>query len=133
VREATNGTLADVVVDASAGATAPVLEALACVRPEGTVVLAGLKGGRLVDGLPVDDVVLRGIRLIGARSAGWDAYEQGLAYLLDHSERFSPLRTHVLPLDRAADAIRILAGEVEGEHPIYVSISPTADGHASGG
>jgi threonine dehydrogenase-like Zn-dependent dehydrogenase len=133
VREATSGALADVVVDASSGATGPVLEALACVRPEGTVVLAGLKGGRLVDGLSVDDVVLRGIRVIGARSAGWDAYEQGLAYLLDHSERFTPLRTHVLPLDRADDAVRILAGEVENEHPIYVSISPTADDHAPAG
>jgi threonine dehydrogenase-like Zn-dependent dehydrogenase len=115
-----------VVVDASAGATGPVLDALACVRPEGTVVLAGLKGGRLVDGLPVDDLVLRGIRVIGARSADWDAYEQGLAYLLDHSDRFAPLRTHVLPLDRADEAIRILAGEIEHEHPIYVSVSPDA-------
>lgn len=126
VRDVTAGELADVAVDASAHATAPVLQALACVRPEGTVVLAGLKGGKPVDGLPVDDVVLRGIRVIGARSAGWDAYEQALAHLSRHSDQLAALRTHVLPLDRAGDALRILAGEVEGEHPIYVSVSPTA-------
>jgi threonine dehydrogenase-like Zn-dependent dehydrogenase len=126
VRDVTGGEMADVAVDASAGATIPVLQALACVRPEGTVVLAGLKGGNVVDGLPVDDIVLRGIRIVGARSAGWDAYEQALTYLASNAERFAPLRTHVLPIDRADQAIRTLAGESETEHPVYVSVSPAA-------
>jgi hypothetical protein len=34
------------------------------------------------------------------------------------------LRTHVLPLDCADHALRVLAGEAEGEQPISVSISP---------
>ena len=122
VREATGGAMVDVAIDASAGATAPVLQALASVRPEGTVVLAGLKGGRAVDGVPVDDLVLRGLRVVGARSADHEAYEQALAYLARHADRLAPLRTHDLPLDRAADAIRVLAGEAPDEHPIYVAL-----------
>jgi threonine dehydrogenase-like Zn-dependent dehydrogenase len=126
VQDVTDGELADVAVDASAGATAPVLDALRCVRPEGTVVLAGLKGGRLVDGFPADDVVLRGIRVLGARSTDWDAYEQALAHLSRHPDRFAPLRTHVLPIARADQALRILAGETPEERPIYVSVTPHA-------
>jgi threonine dehydrogenase-like Zn-dependent dehydrogenase len=122
VRDATGGAGVDVAIDASAGATAPVLQALACVRPEGTVVLAGLKGGRTVDGVRVDDLVLRGLRVVGARSADYEAYEQALAYLARHADRLGPLRTHELPLDRAADAVAILAGERPDEHPIYVSL-----------
>ncbi|HEY8523663.1 MAG TPA: zinc-binding dehydrogenase [Acidimicrobiales bacterium] len=122
VREATGGALVDVAIDASAGATAPVLQALACVRPEGTVVLAGLKGGRTVDGVPVDDLVLRGLRVVGARSADFEAYEQALAYLAAATDRVAPLRTHELPLDRAETALRVLAGEAPDEHPIYVSL-----------
>ena len=122
VRDATGGAGVDVAIDASAGATAPVLQALACVRPEGTVVLAGLKGGRTVDGVPVDELVLRGLRVVGARSADHEAYEQALAFLARHGDRLAELRTHELPLDRAADAIRVLAGEAPDEHPIYVSL-----------
>jgi threonine dehydrogenase-like Zn-dependent dehydrogenase len=124
VRDVTGGALVDVAVDAAAGATGPVLDAIACVRPEGRVVLAGLKGGAPVDGLPVDDVVLRGITLIGARSADWDAYEQALGLLAASADRFAALRTHELPLDRADRAVGLLAGEEPDERPIYVSISP---------
>jgi threonine dehydrogenase-like Zn-dependent dehydrogenase len=126
VRDVTGGELADVAVDASAGATAPVLDALRCVRPEGTVVLAGLKGGRPVDGFPVDDVVLRGIRVLGARSTDWDGYEQALTHLSRHPDRFVPLRTHVLPIARADHALRILSGDLPAERPIYVAVSPLA-------
>jgi threonine dehydrogenase-like Zn-dependent dehydrogenase len=122
VRDATGGALVDVAIDASAGATAPVLQALACVRPEGTVVLAGLKGGRTLDGLRVDDLVLRGLRVVGARSADFEAYEQALRYLAAHPDRLAPLRTHELPLDQAPTALRTLAGEAPDEHPIYVSL-----------
>jgi threonine dehydrogenase-like Zn-dependent dehydrogenase len=122
VRDATGGAMVDVAIDASAGATTPVLQALACVRPEGTVVLAGLKGGRTVDGVPVDDLVLRGIRVVGARSADFEAYEQALAYLSSRPEQLAPLRTHELPLAEAATAVRVLAGEAPDEHPIYVSL-----------
>jgi threonine dehydrogenase-like Zn-dependent dehydrogenase len=124
IREVTDGGMADVAVDASAGATAPVVEAVGAVRPEGTVVLAGLKGGRRVDGLPVDDVVLRGITIIGARSADRESYAQALQLLAESPDRFARLRTHEFPIGEAMRAVRTLAGEEPGEQPIYVSVYP---------
>jgi threonine dehydrogenase-like Zn-dependent dehydrogenase len=44
VQEITNGTLADVVVDVSAYATQPLLDAVEVVKPRGTIVWAGLQG-----------------------------------------------------------------------------------------
>src|SRR5205814_1167643 len=46
VHELTAGQLADVVVDVSAFATQPVVDALEIVRPGGTVVLAGRRPAR---------------------------------------------------------------------------------------
>lgn len=125
VHDATSGELVDVVVDCTAGATAPVIDGIRCTRPGGTMVLAGLKEGRLADGFPVDTVVLGGLRLLGARSAGWESYERALSYLARVGSVFDVLRTHVLPLDQAGRALQILAGEVEGEHPLYVSLELT--------
>src|SRR3954447_15603898 len=49
IREMTIGEWVDRVIDTSPLATSPVLEAIECVRPEGTMVLAGMKdaGGDL--------------------------------------------------------------------------------------
>lgn len=126
VLEAIDEGQVDIAIDATSGATTPILDALACVRAEGTIVLAGLKGGRALDGLPVDDVVLRGVRILGARSADWDAYEQALRLLAADPDRFAPLRTHELPLDQADRAVRLLAGEEPGERPVYVSVAAEA-------
>ncbi len=128
VRDLNGGELADVVVDCSSVSTEPVVQAVHGVRDGGTVVLGGLKEGRLVDGFPVDEVILRTIRLIGARSAGWFAYEQALRLLVELAPRLAPLRTHQLSLEEADKALRILGREVPGEDPLYVSISPGAPG-----
>lgn len=45
VRELTDGDMADVVLDVSAGAMAPILQGIAMLRRRGRIVLAGLKGG----------------------------------------------------------------------------------------
>lgn len=123
VAEATRGEMADVVVDSSSGSTEPVLQAIECVRDAGTIVLAGLKGGRLADGVPVDDIVLRGISLLGARSADWSAYEQALRHL-SADATLARFRTHELSLDDAAQALRILGGEMPDAEAIFVSIAP---------
>ena len=50
VREITGGELADRVIDVSAFATHPVLDAIDAVRPGGTIVLAGIKGFKEIPG-----------------------------------------------------------------------------------
>lgn len=118
VLEATDGRGVDVVVDTSAGAVEPVAQGVACVRDGGTVVLGGLKGGKRAS-LDVDQMVLRAIRLQGARSAGFPAYARALE-LLAADPSLGRLRTHVYGLDDAAAAVEILAGD--DPERVYVGI-----------
>lgn len=122
VKDSTQGRGVDVVVDTSAGAIEPVAQAIACVVDGGTVVLGGLKGGRLAP-VDVDTVVLRAIRLQGARSAGWRAYDMALTELAKHPS-LGRLRTHVFGLDGAADAVGVLAGN--NPDRVYVGIDAQA-------
>lgn len=120
VAGSTGGVGVDVVVDTSAGAVQPVEDALLCVRDAGTIVLAGLKGGRRA-ALDVDRAVLGAVRLQGVRSAGWQAYEMALR-TLSRDTRLAALRTHVVPLTEAARAAEALAHA--GPERVYVSIEP---------
>lgn len=123
VRELTGGRMADVVVDVSANATQPVVDALDLVRAGGTVVLGGLKG-TTVPAFPSDKVVLRGITVIGARGVTADGYREALSIL--EQERFpvERMRTHAFPLAEAERAVQVLGGEIPGEHAINVVITP---------
>ncbi|HEV8295821.1 MAG TPA: alcohol dehydrogenase catalytic domain-containing protein [Acidimicrobiales bacterium] len=123
VRELTGGAMADVVVDVTANATRPVVDALDAVRAGGTVVLGGLKGDT-VPNFPSDKVVLRGITVIGARGVTAPAYRSALDIIDAGTVPLERLRTHVFPLAEAERAIQVLAGEVPGEHAVNVVIQP---------
>ena len=120
VLDVTRGTGIDVVVDASAGATEPIGQAIASVRSGGTVVLGGLNEGRRAE-LDVDAVVLRAITIMGARSARWPAYEAAIRHLVTDPS-LARLSTHVVPIDRAEDAVAALA--TDDEVRCYVSVVP---------
>jgi threonine dehydrogenase-like Zn-dependent dehydrogenase len=116
--EITDGTGFDVVVDTSAGAVQPLETAVRLVKDQGTVVMAGLKGGRRAD-IDVDQVVLKGITMMGVRSASYDAYEQALAHLCNEP-RLRGLRTHVYSLDRVREAMQALV--VAPPDRVYVGL-----------
>ena len=63
IRELTDGVGADVVVDVSSYATAPVADALDFVRPGGTVVLAGVKGFKPIPEFVSDKIVMKEISI----------------------------------------------------------------------
>ena len=115
--------MADVVVDVTAGAPAVVTDAVALARAGGTVVLGGLKGDT-VPAFPSDDVVLRGITLIGARGVDYPAYREALAIIASARLPLDELRSHVFGLADAATAVEVLAGEHSGEQPVNVVIAP---------
>jgi 2-desacetyl-2-hydroxyethyl bacteriochlorophyllide A dehydrogenase len=123
VRELTGGAMADVVVDVTANATQPVVDAVDVVRAGGTIVLGGLKG-TTVPAFPSDKVVLRGITVIGARGVTAPGYLAALDMLAEPRFPFDRLRTHEFPLAQAERAIQVLAGEVPGEHAVNVVITP---------
>ena len=122
VRELTGGG-ADIVVDVSAVATQPVVDAVDCVRAGGTIVLGGVKG-RMVPSFPSDKIVLRGITVIGARGVTAPGYREALSIIDSGRVPVDQMRTHQFALADAELAIRTLSGEVEREDAINVVIRP---------
>ncbi|MCB0994520.1 MAG: alcohol dehydrogenase catalytic domain-containing protein [Acidimicrobiales bacterium] len=123
VRSLTGGRMADVVVDVTANATAPVADAVDLARPGGTIVLGGLKGVD-VPAFPSDRVVLKGLHVIGARGVDYPAYRAAIDTIASGRFPLERLRTHTFGLDQAATAIEVLAGEHPGEAAVNVVIVP---------
>jgi threonine dehydrogenase-like Zn-dependent dehydrogenase len=124
VRELTGGRLADVVVDVSAIATQPIVDAIEMVRHGGTIVLAGVKGGREVPGFVSDKLVVRSIRMQGVFTVDSASYREAIRLIESDPARFARLHSSSFPLAEAERAILRLAGE-DGEPPaLHVTIEP---------
>ncbi|MBL7501774.1 zinc-binding dehydrogenase [Frankia sp. CNm7] len=125
VREITGGALADVVLELTPMATAPVTDALLAARHGGRVVLAGLKGGRTVP-LNTDLIINRALSVQGAFGVDAAGYAAAIALIESGRVPLAKLHTHTFGLDDTALAIETLAGEVPGERPLHVSVHPHA-------
>ncbi|MBK7249432.1 MAG: alcohol dehydrogenase catalytic domain-containing protein [Gammaproteobacteria bacterium] len=123
LREETGGQLADVVLDLTPDATQPVLDAIEIVRPGGTIVLAGSKGGRTV-ALPTDTLMWKDITLRGVVGVGHREYRQAIKIIASGKYPLHRLVTHRFPLHEAEAAIRMLAGEAPEEEPMCIAIEP---------
>lgn len=124
VRELTDGHMADVVLDVSAGSMAPILQGIAMLRRRGRLVLAGLKGGQLLNEVPIDDVVLREIELRGVVSGGFRSTELAIQLIKDNVEAFAQLCTHTFDLRDAETAALTLGREVtNGVDPIHITLT----------
>jgi len=77
VLDITGGAGADVVLELTPMASQPVLDAMHAVRWGGRVVLAGLKGGRLVE-LPTDLLINKSLTVVGAFSVDSRAYAEAI-------------------------------------------------------
>jgi threonine dehydrogenase-like Zn-dependent dehydrogenase len=127
VRNLTGGELADIVLDLAPFATETVADAVDIVKPGGTVVLAGVKGkNQTVKTLVTDAIVTKSITIKGALGKDSASYRQAVRILESARYPLEMLHTHCLPLERAADAIEILAGNRPdiGGAPICVSLEP---------
>jgi threonine dehydrogenase-like Zn-dependent dehydrogenase len=125
VREITNGDMADVVLELTPMAAAPVTDALLAAKHGGRVVLAGLKGGRQIP-LNTDLIINRALSIQGAFGVDAAGYEAAIAMIESGRVPLEKLHTHTFGLEDTALAIETLAGEVPGEHPVHVSIHPGA-------
>jgi alcohol dehydrogenase len=123
--------MADIVLDVSAGATAPVTLALEMVRRGGQVVLAGLKEDAAVPHFISDKIVLSGITVHGSSSPrGTRNHDPGKpirrALELMGSRRY-PLDlmcTHKFPLADSEEAVKIIGRAIPGQDGIHVTICP---------
>ncbi|MCH8994059.1 MAG: alcohol dehydrogenase catalytic domain-containing protein [Chloroflexi bacterium] len=124
VREITDGELADVVIDVSAYANEPVTQAIDVARRGGTVVLAGLKGPKPVEGFYNDRVVAKELTIKGVFGVDFQAYEPAIRLIESGKYPLEKMHTHTMPLEEAERAIQILAREIPGEEAIHIALVP---------
>ncbi|GHF49729.1 threonine dehydrogenase-like Zn-dependent dehydrogenase [Amycolatopsis bartoniae] len=123
VADLTGGAMADVTLELTPMAAAPVADALLATRHGGRVVLAGLKGGKEIP-LRTDLIVNRALQIFGAFGVDATANEQAIAIIESGRFPLEKLHTHTFGLDDTALAIETLAGEVPGEQAVHVSVHP---------
>jgi threonine dehydrogenase-like Zn-dependent dehydrogenase len=119
---------ARVVVDTTPYATDAVTQAIAVAARAGTVVLAGLKGGRLVPDFPADELTLRELTLRGVRGVRQEAFERAIRLIEEGDLPLEKLSTHTFDVADSERAVRTLAGDYPGERPIHVAIVPSPPG-----
>jgi threonine dehydrogenase-like Zn-dependent dehydrogenase len=123
VRELTGGEGVDVVLDLTPMALQPIQDAVDAVRWGGTIVIAGLKGGRKVE-LSTDQLVNKALTVKGAFSVDAAGYENAIKLIESGKFPLEKMQTHKFGLDDVEHAIQLLAGEVPGEDGIHVAIMP---------
>jgi threonine dehydrogenase-like Zn-dependent dehydrogenase len=124
ILNATGGRGADVVVDVSSYATAPVRDALDYCAPGGTVVLAGVKGFRPIENFISDKIVMKEISVRGAIGVTSSAYRSAIRLIESRRVALEKMHTHDFALRDAELAIRTLARHVPGEDAIHCSLFP---------
>jgi threonine dehydrogenase-like Zn-dependent dehydrogenase len=124
VRELTGGRGADVVIDVTSYATAPVAEALDYSAPGARVILAGTKGFKPIPGFVSDKLVLKEITLRGAIGVTSSGYTAAIRLIESGRVPMAKLHTHDFPLRDAELAIRTLAREIPGVESIHSCLIP---------
>lgn len=125
VLAATGGVGADLVVDTTPGAMAPLADAVAMLRPGGTLVTVGLKN-RDVDAFPVDQVTRKNITVRGSAGQSHEAYRRAVDMIASDRVDLRPMQTHVFGFDRLVEAMGVLSGVDPKERGINVVITPTS-------
>jgi threonine dehydrogenase-like Zn-dependent dehydrogenase len=123
VKEITGGDGVDVALELTPMAAEPVTHAIESIRFGGRVVLAGLKGGR-PHPLNTDLIINKGATVVGAFSVDARGYEDAIRLIESGRFPLAKMHTHSFGLADVARAIETLAGEVEGETAVHVSIHP---------
>ncbi len=104
VREETGGAMADVVVDVS-GSPEAVAASVECLRPQGTLVLAGLTGSGTATPMVLDRLVWKELRVQGAFTADSDAVASTLALVEATGFPVEDMVSHTFSLDETARCI----------------------------
>ncbi|MGK4578722.1 zinc-dependent alcohol dehydrogenase [Kitasatospora sp. HPMI-4] len=115
---------ADTVIDTTGTLPGGILSTLAAA---GTVVVMGEREAAVAE-VPLRSLVTRGVRLVGAGPYRPADFELALDLAADLP--LDSLVTHVLPLDRYAEALALLAVPLAGPHPLQPPAGP-ATGYAA--
>jgi threonine dehydrogenase-like Zn-dependent dehydrogenase len=122
VRELTGGEGVDVVIDTVPQAHGPIHDAFEALRLGGTLVAAGVRGGR-ADQFPFDRIRSKALRVIGvAATTAWSV-SNALRIVAAQQYPFERLHSHRFGLPDAEVAVRTLGGET-GTEPLHIMVMP---------
>jgi threonine dehydrogenase-like Zn-dependent dehydrogenase len=127
ILELTDGQGAEVVVDVSSYATAPVADALNYVSMGGTIVLAGVKGFKPIPNFVSDKIVMKEISIRGAIGVTASGYTSAIRLLESRRTPIEKMHTHNFELRDAELAIKTLAREIPNEESIHSCLLPGTD------
>ena len=113
---------ADVVVDVTPGASAPIGQAIAVASLQGRIILAGGKGGRIPE-VEHDVIVQKELTLRGVRGHDTRSVVPALSLIAQERDLLTSLATTSMPLDRVDAALRVV-GERTDPAAIHVSVLP---------
>src|SRR6266478_4279967 len=125
VRDATGGG-AEVVVDTTPYAPQSLNHTVAIAVRKGRIVVAGLKGQRLAQDVPVDDVIFKELTIRGVLSMSVDDTFHAIEIIESGRYPFDKMHTHSFPIEQAEDAIQALACAIPGLNPLHIAIVPGA-------
>ena len=116
----TGGDKVDIVLDVSAGATEPILQAVDMVRKGGTIVVAGVKTHNALNNFFTDKLVFNEIAMLGVLSSDWEDTDKAIDILRNRWTELARLCTHAYPVGEAEKAVRVLGRDIEdGQEAVH--------------
>lgn len=122
VKEATGGRMANVVMDVTGHVSGAEL-ALPLTGRKGTFIMPGVYKNQKAS-LDLDIAVIREIRMQGVFSQDSSSVRAAIKMAKSGRYPFEDLISHHFPLREAEKAIRLVAGEVDGQMPLKVVLDP---------
>jgi len=123
VNEITRGRMADLVMDVT-GNPKGAMSAIDLVKKKGTVILPGLYGMDKAVPLVLDKIIYKEVRIQGVFSHDFRSVVPAIQLAESRKYPLEKMVTHRFPLEDAEKAVKVAAGEIEGEDPIKVVIVP---------
>lgn len=118
VKDATDGHGADVVIE-STGMVRSIADAIAMVRPGGTVVLFGIYTAT-EGALPFYQLYYKEPTVVSARAAMSEDFPESIDLVASGRVRLAPLVTQVLPVTELAQALGMLESDADGRMKIIL-------------
>jgi threonine dehydrogenase-like Zn-dependent dehydrogenase len=122
VREVTGGAMVDRALDTTPHVVKPVEDCIDSLRPEGTLVLTANKE----EAIPnfVGRIIGKALTVRGAYSVSEWAKLQAVRVLSSGRLDLAGVHTHTMRIADLDRAMRVLGGEVEGEEPLHITVTP---------
>lgn len=118
IREATGGRGVDVAIE-STGVVQSIGDAIAMIRPGGTVVLFGIHTAS-EGSLPFYQLYFKEPTIVSARAANGEDFPESIDLVGRGAITLSPLVTQVLPVSELGHALEMLKKDVDGRMKIIL-------------